>query len=174
MDRKNIAGLNQLKKKQRAAIGQLGSEWAVLHSAENLLFKLMDTHYGLVQPGMRHPPELVKLEKEQWEIFERKREISADLVQLEEGLVPRKRKPGRKNNVIVMARNMFIRASENRGDREIARELDLHLAQGDGMPPLGLPESWTEKYGVKSYYEAYRHRKCKPLVQKLISVAKAA
>jgi hypothetical protein len=173
MSREGIAGLNRLIQKKRTVIGQLGSEWAVLHSAENLIFELIRKRYESWRPGMERPPELVELEREQREISKAKQEISAELVEQEKGLVPRRRPPGRRTKPFIMARNAFIRASENRSDKDISRELDLHLAQRD-MPPMGLPESWTKKYGVRSYYEAYRHPKCKPLVQKLISAAKAA
>jgi hypothetical protein len=173
MSRKDIAGLNHLTKRQWTEIGQLGSEWVVLDSADNLINKLIRKQHESLRPGTKRPPELVELEKQQWEIFRAKREISAELVEREKGLRARPRRPGRKSKPFILARNTFIRASEHRRDKDIARELDLQLAQRN-MPPLGLPESWTEKYGVRSYYEAYRHLKCKPLVQKLISAAKAA
>jgi hypothetical protein len=147
-----------LSSEQRKAIGQLSLEWGVLHSTENVLFKLMAKHYETErsQPGVKRPPELAELESQQWKIFERKREIGADLVELENGVVPRRRPPGRKMKVSVLVRNMVIRASENTRDADICQELDLQLAQRD-MPPLGLPESWTKNYNVKSFYQAYRH-----------------
>jgi hypothetical protein len=173
MVRERIAGLNRLTKKQRVAIGQLGSEWAVLDSAESLILKMVKKQYQALRSEERQSRELVELEREQKEIFNRKREISADLLKLESGVAPRRRPPGRRSKAAVSVRNMVIRASEHRLDKDISRELDFHLAQRN-MPPLGFPESWTEKYGVTSYYEAYRHPKSKPLVQKLISAAKAA
>jgi hypothetical protein len=172
--------LNQITKKhltkeQWKVICGLTSEWGVLDSTENLIFKLMAKHYETerLQPGGKRPPELVELESQQWKILKRKREISAELIEVEEGLRPRRRRPGRKGNPFLQLRNIFIRASQNRLDKDICQELDFELAQ-DKTPPMGLPESWTEKYAVRSYSEAYNHPKCRPLIQKLISTAKAS
>jgi len=160
-------------KEQRKVIGELTSEWGLLDSADHLISKLVFKQYQALRPGMKRPPELVELEREQDVISKRKREISAELNELEEGIHPRRRRPGRRSDPYVLVRNGLIRASRHRRDKDIAQELDLELGQGD-MPALGLPEKWTEKYGVTSYSQAYSHRKCKPLVQKLISAAKAA
>lgn len=173
MNREGIGGLNRLTRKQRTVIGQLGSEWAVLDSAENLILKLIRKEYDSLRPGRGRPPALVELERQQREISKGKNEISAELVELEEGLRPRRRLPGRRSKPFILARNTIIRASKHRLDKDICRELDFELGPR-GMPPLGVPESWTEKYGVRTYYEAYKHRECRPLVQKLISAAKAA
>jgi hypothetical protein len=165
-----------LTKEQRKAIGRLSSEWGVLDSTERLICKLMAKHYETerLQPGVKRPPELAELESQQWKIFGRKREVSAELIELDEGVRPRRRQPGRKGNPFVQLRNAFIRASNHRHDEDICRELDFELTQKEGMLPVGLPESWVEKYGVRSYYEAYQHPKCRVLIQKLISAAKAS
>src|SRR5580704_2384130 len=77
----------------------------------------------------------------------------------------------KKSNAFVQVRSTIIRAARHLSDEDICKRLDFELSPP--TPPMGLPESWTEKYGVKSYSEAYRHKKCRGLVQKLISVAKA-
>jgi hypothetical protein len=164
--------LQNLTKQQRKAIAQLGSEWTVLDSTERHISTLVLKHYEQLQPGTKRPPELVELESQQREIFERKRKISVELAQLEEGLRPRRHTPGKKKNPVVVIRNMLIRRIRDLPNKDICTQLDFELTQRD-PPPMGLPESWTEKYGVTSYSEAYEHENCKALVQKLISVAKA-
>ncbi len=39
---------------------------------------------------------------------------------------------------------------------------------------LGFPEAWMEKYGCKTFSSAYQDSRCRHLVQKMISKAKAA
>jgi len=115
---------------------------------------------------------LVELESQQKEIFEKKRQISAEIVRLEEIFSPIRRPPGRPGNPTVWARNAYIRTLKNLTNNDICLEIDGKLAQQNG-PSWGLPEAWTEKYGVVSYHDAYNHPKCKKLLQKLISAAKA-
>jgi hypothetical protein len=171
VDGEGITGLNRLTKKQRKAIAHLGAEWGVLESAERLISRLVFEQYQALLPGMKRPPELVELDREQDEIFKRKREIIAETDKLENGIRPRRRAPGKKSNAFVQVRSTIIRAARHLSDEDICKRLDFELSPP--TPPMGLPESWTEKYGVKSYSEAYRHKKCRGLVQKLISVAKA-
>jgi hypothetical protein len=161
VDGEGITGLNRLTKKQRKAIAHLGAEWGVLESAERLISRLVFEQYQALLPGMKRPPELVELDREQDEIFKRKREIIAETDKRRE----------KKSNAFVQVRSTIIRAARHLSDEDICKRLDFELSPP--TPPMGLPESWTEKYGVKSYSEAYRHKKCRGLVQKLISVAKA-
>jgi hypothetical protein len=173
MDEERIrSALNRTTKKQREAIRRLTSEWGVLDSVERLIFKLLDEQYEALRSGAKRPPELGELESEQRGIFERKREISAELVRLEEGLRPRRRPPGRPGSPPVQARNAYIRTLKNLTVNDICLELDGKLAQQNG-PSWALPEAWTEDYEVTSYHAAYKHQKCRKLVQKLISAAKA-
>jgi hypothetical protein len=173
MDEERIhSALNRITKKQKAAIARLTSEWGVLHSVENLIFESIRKQYAALQFGAKRPPELVELESQQKGISERKREISTEIVRLEENLRPRRRPPGRPGSPMVRARNAYIRTLKNLTDNEICLELDDKLEQRNG-PSRGLPEDWTEKYGVTSYHDAYKHQKCRKLVQKLISAAKA-
>jgi hypothetical protein len=173
MDEERIrSALNRTTKKQRESIRRLTSEWGVLDSVERLIFRLLDEQYEAVRSGAKRPPELGELESEQRGISERKREISTELVRLEEGLRPRRRPPGRPGSPLVRARNAYIRTLKNLTDNDICLEIDGKLAQQNG-PSWGLPEPWIEKHGVTSYHDAYNHPKCKKLVQKLISAAKA-
>lgn len=166
---------NQLTEEQRKAIGQLSSEWGVLDSAEHLILKMIGKLYETLPPKAKRPSELVELESRQWEILQRKREISADLLKLEEGGRPRMRRPGRRSNPFVSVRDELIRQSKHQRDEDICKELDSELKNTrDDTPPIGFPEPWTEKYKVRSYSAAYGHPDCKPLMQKLISAAKAS
>ena len=166
-------GPYRLTKEQREKIGLLGSEWTVLHSEENLIFELIRKQYESLRPGVKRPPELVELDHQQDEISKRKREISAEIIAVEQGESPPKRRPRRrKADVYVEIRDLHIRRLKDRPDEEICRTLDLDLMRPEGLPALGLPENWTKNYHVTSYLAAYKHRKCKSLVQKLISVAK--
>jgi hypothetical protein len=173
MDEERIhSALNRITKKQKEAIARLTSEWGVLHSVENLIFESIRKQYAASQAGAKRSPELVELESQQKAISKRKREISAEIVRLEENLRPRRRPPGRPGSPIVRARNAYIQTLKNLTDNDICLELDDKLAQQNG-PSWGLPEPWIEKYGVMSYHDAYKHPKCKKLLQKLISAAKA-
>jgi hypothetical protein len=165
------SGLGRITKKNRKVIGRLGAEWTVLDSVENLIFKLIREQYESLPDGAKRPPELVALDRQQREISERKRELTDEFVRQEEGLRPRRLPPGRRRDPLIHARNTLIRTLKNLSDPEICRRLDGELPQHGG-PSLGLPENWSEKYGVNSYEQAYKHRDCRKLVQKLIAAAK--
>jgi hypothetical protein len=172
MARRGPSDAKWFTKKRKARIAQLGGEWAVLDSKENHIFRLIRELYEKLEPGTKRPQELAELEREQMEISERKREISAELIAVEEGSFHLKRRPpGRGTNPFVLVRDKLIRELRDLSNEDICRRLDGELGQRE-MAPLGFPENWTKKYDVKSYLAAYRHRKCKALVQKSISVAK--
>lgn len=99
-----------LTEKQKKRIARLGAEWAVLDSEENLISRLMGEQYEQFEEGAKKPRELVELERQQREVFKRKREISADLVAVERGgPQAMRRRAGRKPDFRVEARDRFIR-----------------------------------------------------------------
>ena len=118
-------------KEQRKVIGELTSEWGLLDSADHLISKLVFKQYQALRPGMKRPPELVELEREQDVISKRKREISAELNELEEGIHPRRRRPGRRSDPYVLVRNGLIRASRHRRDKDIAQRATLAKEKHD-------------------------------------------
>jgi hypothetical protein len=69
-------------------------------------------------------------------------------------------------------RDSIIKRNQHLPNEALCRKLDLLLAQRGDDPSLGLPETWTEKHGVKTYLEAYQEPRTKGLVQALISKAK--
>jgi hypothetical protein len=76
-----------------------------------------------------------------------------------------------KFNALVAIRDLIIKAHRNLSDAEICGKLDFCLCQRDSRS-LGMPASWEDTYHVRTYVEAYENEDLKPLVQKMISVAK--
>jgi hypothetical protein len=75
-------------------------------------------------------------------------------------------KAARKSNVKVAARNAIILRASSLTAYKICWRLDFY-----GFPLL---EKWKKKFpGIKTWVAAYRYKACKPLVDKLISEAKA-
>jgi hypothetical protein len=172
MEKESIpTGRSLFTKTQRERIGRLGAEWSVLDSEENQIFRLMRELYEKLGPDEKRPPELVELEQQQTEIFRRKREITADLIAVEEGNSNPTQRSGRRPDFYVELRDRWIRRLRDLSNEEICKRLDFDLARSDA-PPFGFPESWKETYGVEGYLTAYQHRGCKQLVQRLISGAK--
>ena len=166
----------ELTKVQKERIARLGAEWTILDSEEKLLSERIGEQYKKLEEGAKRPPELVELVRQQAETFRRKREISAELIAVEEGGSAKSRHGGRKPDVYVELRDLWIGRLRQLSAQEICRRLDLELAResrdGEPQPPIGFPRNWVEKHRVRSYLEAYRHRKCRSRVEKLISVAK--
>jgi len=127
-------GLDRLTKKQRVDISKLGSEWAVLDSAERLISKLASEERQKLPPGVERSPEIVKLEKEQWDLFKQKREIIAEFVELEQDHVFKRRKPRRNANPFALARDVAIRQSRHLSDKQICERLDIFLLPREAVP----------------------------------------
>ena len=121
------AGLNRVPRRRREALARLTSEWGSLDVAEHFIFELIRERYSALQPSQRIPAELVKLEKEQQEISSRKRELSEEIVKIEEGSAPTARAPRRSRNNLVQARNAIIRNAGNQSHLSICKILDLEL-----------------------------------------------
>jgi hypothetical protein len=68
------------------------------------------------------------LDREQDEIFKRKREIIAETDKLENGIRPRRRAPGKKSNAFVQVRSTIIRAARHLSDEDICKRLDFELS----------------------------------------------
>lgn len=77
---------------------------------------------------------------------------------------------GRKVGTPAQFRDRIIRMYRNLSNEQLCKRLDFELDWQD--PPVGFPENWLAKYGVKNYSDAYKNPACKPLVQKLIAKAK--
>lgn len=162
-----------MTKNQKTRIRQLGAEWTVLDSEENVIIRLVREHYGAVQPNGEQARELKMLLRHQRELFKRKREMSDEIVAIESGIsVGKKRSRGRRPDAYVEVRDALIRRMADRTDKDICLALDLELAQSGDTPPLGFPEGWTKDYQVRSFKEAYKHLKCNNLVHTLISKAR--
>src|SRR5690348_4673898 len=100
----------ELTKKQREQIARLGGEWAVLDSEETLIRRLVRQEYEKLEGGANRPPELVELERQQTELAKRKREISSELIAVEEGREQKRRRArGRKPAFLIEARDRLIR-----------------------------------------------------------------
>jgi len=162
------AGLNKVPQRQREALARLTSEWGLLDVAEHFIDNLIRERYSTLKPNQKIPAGLVELEKEQQEISSFKRELSDEIVRIEGGSAPTPRARRRSGSALVQARNAVIRNAGNISHLSICGILDLELPLA-GNVPLGFPESWEQKWKVKSFTEAYRHNLCRPLVQKLIS-----
>jgi hypothetical protein len=80
--------------------------------------------------------------------------------------------PGRNASGPAQWRDFIIRNNAKMSNEDLCKRLDFEFMQSGEQPAQGLPENWTNKYGVKSYAEAYKNPKTKPLIQKLISKAK--
>jgi len=162
-----------MTKKRQAQLAKLGAEWTVLDSEENLIGRLIREQYLVGQLATDPSQELVELECRQRQIFERKRQISAEIVAIESGnSLPTRLARGRRPNPYVFVRDLFIRRMKNLSDEEICRTLDIDLAAPEGERSLGLPYSWDHNWGAKTYAAAYEHPECRNLVEKLISVAR--
>lgn len=79
---------------------------------------------------------------------------------------------GRNEKASARFRDYTIQRHRDLPNKELSRKLDFELPQGGDQPSLGIPEGWTEKYGVRTYAQAYQHPQCRKLFQKLISKAK--
>jgi hypothetical protein len=74
-------------------------------------------------------------------------------------------------NPFVAARDVVIRNHRLRSSRKICEKLDSELEQRDA-PTMSLPEPWMKKHGVRTFSEAYKNAKLRPLVQKMICDSK--
>jgi len=77
---------------------------------------------------------------------------------------------GRNAGTAAKFRDQMIRKYRNLRNEELCKRLDFELGWND--PPVGFPQNWSTKYGVKNYSDAYKNPACRPLVQKLIAKAK--
>ena len=73
-------------------------------------------------------------------------------------------------NAFVAVRDLTIRKYRDLPGKIICTKLDAELLRR-AAPPTGFPATW-EKYGVHTYLAAYGHRRCRNLVEKMISKAK--
>jgi hypothetical protein len=162
------AGLNRVPRRRREALARLTSEWGSLDVAEHFILELIRERYSTLQPNQKITAELVELEKEQKEISSRKGQLSEEIVRIEGGSPPTLRARRRSRNALVQARNAVIRNAGNQSHLSICNALDFELPLHDGLP-LGFPEAWKRKWRVESFTEAYMHKDCRPLLQKLIS-----
>jgi hypothetical protein len=71
----------------------------------------------------------------------------------------------------ITRRNALIFAKRKASAAAICRMLDLEFVRPDEKSRV-IPEPWVEKLGVRTFVEAHRHEKCRPLVETLISKAK--
>lgn len=71
-------------------------------------------------------------------------------------------------NPSVVFRNMIIDQNLKKSGLDICRILDSNFRETE-RPPGFLPESWQEKYGVKTFVAAYCHPDCRKLVEPMIS-----
>jgi hypothetical protein len=83
-------------------------------------------------------------------------------------LVPKVTRGGGLPSVAI--RNAVIDKNLYLSHINICKRLDLELGRVGQCTP-GLPDSWTEDFGVKTFVEAYRHSECrKRRVHKMLSV----
>ena len=109
-----------MTKKQKSRVGQLGAEWAVLDSEENVISRLIREHYSSRRPDVEQARELKMLQRHERELFKRKREISDEIVALESGIsVAKKRSRGRRPDPYVEVRDIWIRRMKERTARDI-------------------------------------------------------
>ena len=80
---------------------------------------------------------------------------------------------GRGTNPAAQFRDSVIQKYGASGDKQICNNIDVDLPK-QGELPLGFPKAWMEKYGCKTFSSAYEDSRCRKLVQKMISKAKAA
>jgi len=162
-----------MTKNQKIRIGKLGAEWTVLDSEENVINRLISEHHRAEQLRGDQARESKILLRRQRELFKRKREISDEILAIENGIAfTKKRSRGRPPDVYVAIRDNLIRTMADRTAREICSALDARLCRGGNVPPFGFPESWATNHHVNSFEQAYK--KCRKLVDKLISSAKQA
>jgi hypothetical protein len=83
-------------------------------------------------------------------------------------LVPTRQVP---SDPDIVGRNNFISAHRSLPASEICGKLDGKFIQSDGTT-RGLPVKWVEDFEVRTFRQAYRHKKCRGLVQTLVSKAK--
>jgi hypothetical protein len=74
-------------------------------------------------------------------------------------------------NVVATLRTMLIDQNRMKSHEDICRILDSQF-RPNCRPEGFFREEWQEKYGVTTFLEAYRHPKCRNLVDKMFSSAK--
>ena len=79
---------------------------------------------------------------------------------------------GRNSSGAAQYRDFLIRRYGQLSNEQLCRRLDFELVLVRDHDAIGLPETWSKKFGVKTYSDAYDNPKCKNLVQKLIAEAK--
>jgi len=164
--------LNKLTKKQKMARGRLAAEWEALTSEVNRISALPVKDHCESEPGAKQSAKIKDMKLRVTKISKRMRKITDEINALEkEGSRPKRRGGGKKEDPFVLVRDLFIRRLEDESDKRICSILDQVLRPRD-LTPIGLPENWTEKHGVKSYTEAYMHLKCRSLVNTMISKAR--
>jgi hypothetical protein len=84
-------------------------------------------------------------------------------------LVPRHLKKADRH---VVERNEVIDEHLGLAGREVCKVLDQHFVR-DGQCYDHLPKTWALRHDVHTFTEAYRHPRCKNLVEKMISVRRA-
>ena len=157
-----------MTKNQKTRLGQLGAEWTVLDSEENMINRLIREHYRASRPRVEQVRGLKTLVREQRRLFKRKREISADIIAIESGATDTKPRPrGRRPDPYVLVRDALIREMKDCTNKEICRSLDARLDRGADVLPFGFPEGWKTRYSVRSFTQAYKHLECKKLVETL-------
>ncbi len=77
----------------------------------------------------------------------------------------------RKFNPLLLARDLTIKKYAHLPHREICGMLDNDLQWRDA-PTVGLPQDWIEKFGIKTFLEAYDHPQLSPRAQKMLSKGK--
>jgi hypothetical protein len=178
----------KLSRKQKMARGGLAAEWDVLNSEENRLSQLMFKINYELEPGAKVPAELKRLGRKQVQTMKRKKNISDEMKALEEeGSDSKRRAWGKPGNPFIQIRDEWIRKLSHQSAKEICHVLDtvmtVPVTAPAGSPrnrseirttPASFPQSWKNKYGVQSFSEAYKHPKCRDLVNTMISKARKA
>jgi hypothetical protein len=118
------------------------------------------------------------------ELETEKRELTASLQQIDERLAQQNVEfewsmlpgfvslvPEGRFNVVATLRTMLIDQNRMKSHEDICRILDSTFRPG-ARPEGFFREEWEDKYGVTTFLEAYRHPKCRNLVDKMFSSAK--
>jgi hypothetical protein len=167
-------------RKQLHEVARLSGMWGVFQTLQEAVDDLIRTNYLLwerdpikYQSVILSPEVLKQAEKESERLEGTKRDISTKLQALAAGQWSGSANSrGQLPNPYVLVRDLWIRLLRDRGDKAICRQLDLELAAPEGRTPIGFPEGWVNKFHVKTYLEAYEHRNCRRLLQKMIATAK--
>jgi hypothetical protein len=84
-------------------------------------------------------------------------------------LALRRMKVKREIDPNLITRGAVIDHNLDSPDLDICKKLDQLNRQGD-QPNDQIPSSWYDKFGVKTFVQAYRHPGCRKLVHKMFSV----